>query len=138
MTLADAVRKAKRVYIVGNGGSFANAAHICNDLLSVGVRAFTLDSATLTAWANDYGYEQVFSRWIKTVGEPGDLLVALSGSGQSDNILNACAVAHVVGMDIFRIFGNERGEQMQLAEERQIVLGHNAMVELKEDVCVSC
>lgn len=130
MKLSEAVKAARRVYIVGNGGSYANAAHMCNDLLEAGVKAYTLDAATLTAWANDYGYEQVFSRWIKRVGEPGDLLVALSGSGTSENILNACAAAHVIGMEIHRIFGAERGEGMQEAEEAQIKLGHEARMEL--------
>ena len=81
MKLAEAVRNARRVYLIGNGGSYANAVHVANDLLSVGVRAYTLDPASLTASANDFGYETVFSRWISVVGEKGDLLVALSGSG---------------------------------------------------------
>ena len=81
--LYSAVRRAKRVYLIGNGGSYANAAHIANDLLAAGVRAYTLDPASLTASANDYGYESVFERWIDTVGEAGDLLIGLSGSGKS-------------------------------------------------------
>jgi phosphoheptose isomerase len=131
MTLTEEVRKAKRVYVVGNGGSYANAIHICNDLLSAGVRAYTLDPATLTAFANDFGYETAFSRWLSVVGEPGDLLIALSGSGKSQNILNACSVAHVIGMTIHRIFGAERGEKMQEAEEAQIRLGHEVMLEMR-------
>ena len=87
MSLADRIKRANAVYIIGNGGSYANAVHICNDLISVGIRAFTLDPATLTASANDFGYETVFSRWIAAVGERGDLLIALSGSGNSKNII---------------------------------------------------
>lgn len=132
MKLEDAIRKAKRTYIIGNGGSYSNAAHICNDLLGCGVRAFTLDSATMSAWANDYGYETVFSKWIATVGEAGDLLVALSGSGRSPNIINAIATAKTLGMDVHLIFGSLRGENMQQAEEAQIRLGHEAMLSLRE------
>lgn len=131
MDLVFALRRASRVYIVGNGGSYANAVHICNDLLNCGIKAYTLDPATLTAYANDFGYETVFARWLRVVGEPGDLLVVLSGSGKSPNILKAIEVAEERGMEVFRIFGNERGEGMQKAEESQLVLGHQAMLEIR-------
>ena len=127
MELLDAVRAAKRVYIIGNGGSYANAIHIANDLISVGVRAFTVDPATLTAAANDYGWYQGFVRWIKTVGEPGDLLIALSGSGKSPNILAACELAESMGLAVHREFGAAHGLDMQAAEEAQIHLGHELM-----------
>lgn len=124
--LVEAIRQAKRVYLIGNGGSFANANHICNDLLACGVRAYTLDAACLSAWANDYEWETAFARWLSVVGESGDLLIALSGSGKSKNILNAIEEAERLGMLVYRIFGNERGENMQEAEEMQLVMGHQA------------
>ena len=130
-SLVSAVKAANRVYLIGNGGSYANAVHMANDLLACGVRAFVLDPATLTASANDHGYESVFSRWIGTVGEPGDLLIALSGSGRSPNILAAIRAAEFCGMSVYRIFGNERGEDMQQAEEAQINIGHQLMRGLK-------
>ena len=105
MKLVDAIRKAKRTYIIGNGGSYANAAHLANDLLACGIRAFTLDPATLSASANDFGYETVFARWIRVVGEAGDLLIALSGSGNSPNIIQALIEARLVGMTTFAITG---------------------------------
>ena len=131
MKLADAIRKARRVYLIGNGGSYANAVHICNDLLAAGVKAYTLDPATLTASANDYGYENVFSRWIATVGEPGDLLIALSGSGKSANILNAIATADEIGMAYVLVTDYLRDMDMQRSEEYQLELGHEAMRCLK-------
>ena len=131
-SLVSAVKAANRVYLIGNGGSYANAVHMANDLLACGVRAFVLDPATLTASANDHGYESVFSRWIGTVGEPGDLLIALSGSGRSPNILAAIRAAEFCGMSVYRIFGNERGEDMQQAEEAQIRLGHEIMRSLRK------
>src|SRR3990167_2514210 len=130
-SLISLVKATKRVYLIGNGGSYANAAHIANDLLACGIEAFTLDSATLTAFANDYGYESVFARWLETVGKEGDLLIALSGSGKSPNILNACAAAERIGMKVWREFGAEKGLNMQQAEEAQIVLGHR----LREALC---
>lgn len=113
-----------RVYIIGNGGSFANAQHIANDFLSVGMPAFTIDPATLTAFANDHGYENAFAIWIGIVGQAGDKLIALSGSGKSPNILNAIGRAEAIGMVVEKWFG--RGD-MQVAEEEQIKMGHEIM-----------
>jgi len=59
--LRERIRKAKRVYIIGNGGSYANAQHIANDLIGCGIKAYTLDAASLTASANDFGFENVFA-----------------------------------------------------------------------------
>ena len=131
LELISKIKAASRVYIVGNGGSYANALHMQNDLLSCGVKAFTLDPSTLTAFANDYGYENVFALWIEKVGVVGDLLIAMSGSGKSPNILRALAKAEQMGMTVYRIFGNERGEDMQQAEEAQIKIGHELMKALR-------
>src|SRR5690348_1586495 len=120
MDLHDKIKISRRVYVIGNGGSYANASHIVNDLLSVGVKAYCMDPSTLTAFANDYGYENVFSKWLKVVGQPFDLLIALSGSGKSRNILNAIETAEQLGMNIHREFGAERGLGMQESEESQL------------------
>jgi D-sedoheptulose 7-phosphate isomerase len=122
--LTDAIKIARRTYIIGNGGSYANAMHIANDLLSRGIKAYTLDPATMAAFANDHGWVRVFSRWLDVVGEPGDLLIAMSGSGTSPNILMAIEVAERRGMVVERIFGKERGLSMQHAEEEQLQIGH--------------
>ena len=132
MDLFNLINSANRVYIVGNGGSYANSVHLCNDLLSVGIRAFAPDPATLTAFANDHGYETVFARWLSVVGEKGDLLIALSGSGKSANILKACEEAERIGMKVHREFGVEKGFDMQGAEEYQVFLGHELMRALRD------
>ena len=98
-----------------------------NDLENAGIRAHTLNPATLTATANDRAYEFIFSRWIVLHGEPGDLLIALSGSGTSKNILNAVDAAKLIGMDVHCEFGAEQGFDMQASEERQVWLGHELM-----------
>lgn len=133
-------------YLIGNGGSYANAVHIANDLLSCGIRAHTLDPATLTAIANDFDYKVAFAKWISAVGQPGDLLIALSGSGKSPNILLAIDAARLIGMTTWGVFGGYNGhscstthtdiltlsgENMQEAEERQLVWGHRIMRRLK-------
>lgn len=137
------------VFLIGNGGSAANAIHIANDLTSVGVRAHALlDVATLTMLANDFSYEEVFSRQIAVLGCPGDVLIALSGSGNSPNILCALQQAEDKGMTVVAVTGTfskpnqadamskmciRMGATMQEAEERQIELGHKIMLELKND-----
>ena len=133
MSLIERIRRAKSVFIIGNGGSHANAIHICNDLLSVGIRAFTLDAATLTATANDYSYEDVFSRWLSVVGERGDLLIALSGSGTSPNILKAIKRGRALRMDVYLLtWYLKDGMDMQLSEEAQLTMGHQWMRGLKK------
>lgn len=125
--LIERVKKAKRVYIIGNGGSYANAAHIANDLVSVGIKAFTLDAATLTAFANDYGYERAFAHWLEKVGEEGDLLIALSGSGKSPNLLEAIRSAKQLGIDTHLVTDYLKTMDMQRSEERQVEVGHELM-----------
>ena len=131
-SLLDKIKRASRVYIVGNGGSYANALHIANDLLACGIKAYTHDPATLTASANDYGYEQVFARWVRIVGQPGDLLIALSGSGTSPNIIRALEAATDCGMDTHLVTHYLEGRDMQESEEDQIALGHNIMRALRD------
>ena len=113
MTLLDKVMSAEWVFIIGNGGSFANAQHIANDLLSCGVPAFTLDAATLTATANDFSYEEIFSRWLSVVASRRDLLIALSGSGTSPNIIRALAEAQRIGMQAHLVTHYLNGRNMQ-------------------------
>lgn len=129
--LTDRILKAKKVFLIGNGGSYANAVHIANDLLACGVKAFTIDPATLTAIGNDYGYSHIFSRWLRVVAESGDLLIALSGSGKSPNILAAIVEAEHIGMDIEKVFGAPRYD-MQSAEEEQLWMGHEIMRKIRE------
>lgn len=131
MGLSQRVRAARRVYLIGNGGSYANAVHICNDLVACGIRAHVLDPATLTANANDYGYETIFERWVSVMGEPGDLLIALSGSGRSANILRAVERARSLGMDVHLETNFLRDLDMQASEEAQLVMGHELMRSLR-------
>lgn len=139
------LKESKRVYLCGNGGSAANAIHIANDLISCGVKAHALtgDIATLTAIANDFGYEHIFSRQISVFGEPGDMLIALSGSGNSPNIMNAIKMAKGLGMKVWAIVGGGEAVRlththiltdpnMQHSEEKQLYIGHELMRCLKQ------
>ncbi len=82
---------------------------------------------------NDFGYETIFSLWIKTVGEKGDLLIALSGSGRSKNILLALKTAKKIGMDTELITDYLKTLDMQQSEEAQLTLGHAWMRCLKKN-----
>ena len=132
MDLAERILRAGKVLIIGNGGSFANSQHMANDLLSCGIKAFTMDPATFSAFANDHGYYHAFSKWISIVADSGDLLIALSGSGKSPNILIACEEAERIGMDVYRLFGAELGQDMQTAEQHQLIVGHELMRALRK------
>ena len=140
--------KAKRVFLCGNGGSAANAIHIANDLIACGVKAQALaaDMATVTAIANDFGYQSVFANQVRVFAEPGDLVIVLSGSGNSVNVLGALAAAKDVGAQSWAIVGAYQetqaekmadhtikwGKDMQDAEEKQLYLGHKVMRWLKD------
>lgn len=132
MELAERIRKARRVYICGNGGSFANAMHIQNDLESVGIRAHTLNPASLTRIANDNDYEFIFADWLAVHAEKGDMLIALSGSGTSKNILRALQTADVIGMDKYLFTDNLMHWTMQQSEEEQVKMGHELMKALRD------
>jgi len=128
--LANIIREraelSMHVYIIGNGGSASNANHFASDLVACNVLAHSLTAnvATLTAIANDYGYEYIFSRQLDVYGAVGDLLIALSGSGKSKNILTAIDMAYQHGMIVYTIFGNELDLDMQSAEEYQLTVAH--------------
>lgn len=144
--MATVLMKCDHIYIIGNGGSAANAVHIANDWIACGLRAHALtgDIATLTAIANDYSYDEVFSRQVAVMLTERDILVCLSGSGRSENIWRAIAVAEGRGVGIICLFGGynevrsplnslvlQSGLDMQDAEERQILIGHEIMRRVK-------
>ena len=90
-----ASRNGRKVILVGNGGSAAMASHVAVDLTkNAGIRAINFNEADLiTCFANDYGYEQWMAKAVERYGDAGDVLIAISSSGRSTNVLNACAAA---------------------------------------------
>ncbi len=140
----QAIRKnGKSVFVCGNGGSASNANHIANDFFTVGLKAFSLTSngAILTCQANDHGYECCFSKQIDRLATQGDLLIALSGSGNSANILRAVESSKKIPIKTFGIIGFDGGKlkalvdhpihfacmDMQKSEDFQTILGHILM-----------
>jgi D-sedoheptulose 7-phosphate isomerase len=115
--LARALAGGAKVLCCGNGGSAADAQHFSSELLNHYERerpglpaiALTTDSSTLTSLANDYGYPEVFARQVHALGRPGDVLLAITTSGNSENILRAIAAAHARGMRVIALCGRDGG-----------------------------
>jgi len=140
----------KTIYMCGNGGSAGNAIHLANDFThGAGVRrgtglrieALPANGAVLTCLANDIGYENVFSEQLRVKADPGDVLVAFSGSGNSANIVNALEMGNRLGMQTFAVLGYDGGkckalaqhplhfavDDMQISEDLQLIVGHMVM-----------
>ncbi|MFH1246724.1 MAG: SIS domain-containing protein [Candidatus Liptonbacteria bacterium] len=113
--LLNAVRADKTLFTCGNGGSAADSQHLSGEWLCkykddrkpLRAMALTADTSTLTATANDYGYDEVFARQLKALGEAGDVLVAFTTSGQSKNILRAISQAKQNGMTVVVMTGGK-------------------------------
>ncbi|MGN6108553.1 MAG: SIS domain-containing protein [Kofleriaceae bacterium] len=111
--MRDAVLSGHKVLLCGNGGSAADAQHIAAELVGrfvverrpLAAIALTTDTSALTAIANDYGYEHVFSRQVEALGAPGDVLIAVTTSGTSRNVVAAVEVARRIGMKVIGLTG---------------------------------
>lgn len=107
-----------KVLSCGNGGSAADAQHLSSELLNrfereregLAAVALTTDSSTLTSIANDYDYNRIFSRQIQALGNPGDMLFAITTSGNSANILTAVEAAHEKNMRVIALSGKDGGK----------------------------
>ena len=140
----------RQVFFCGNGGSAGNAIHLANDFLygiakrtgaGLKVQALSANPAVMTCLANDVGYDYIYSEQLAVLAESGDLLVVLSGSGNSPNILRVLEQANAMGVKSFAILGYTGGQcksladfsihfpvdDMQIAEDMQLVVGHMLM-----------
>ncbi len=121
MEIVIAFRAGNRVYFCGNGGSAADAQHLAaefsgrfyKDRLALPAEALHCNTSYLTAVANDYGYEHVYARLIEGIGQPGDVLVGLSTSGNSVNILEALIKAKRKGMTTVGLTGADGGKMRE-------------------------
>jgi D-sedoheptulose 7-phosphate isomerase len=156
--LANELRQAwidgRQVYICGNGGSAANAMHMANDfhygigacgpgpsLPGLRVDALPANAGVITCLANDTGYANIYAHQLQVKGRAGDLLIVLSGSGNSANVVKALEVAADLGIRTFAILAFSGGrclelaevpihfqiDDMQIAEDTQLVVGHLIM-----------
>jgi D-sedoheptulose 7-phosphate isomerase len=116
--LTETREKNKNVFIIGNGGSASTASHMALDLNKVGgLRAISLtDASAITAWSNDDSYEQVFANQLKTLIQEEDVLIAISASGTSPNILSAASYANEKGAYIIGLIGMAGGKLIDLTD----------------------
>jgi D-sedoheptulose 7-phosphate isomerase len=125
--LEDAYHAGRFVFICGNGGSGANSSHLCEDLAKCTLRDFerqkrlkvlslTDNTSAIMAWGNDEGYDRIFVEQLKNLASPGDLLLAISGSGNSPNILKAVEWANREGLITVGITGFGGGKLRSLAQ----------------------
>jgi D-sedoheptulose 7-phosphate isomerase len=155
--LADALEECwhndRQVFLCGNGGSAANAVHLANDFLygvdkpigrGLRVVALPANTAVLTCLANDVAYAEIFSQQLVALARPGDVLIALSGSGNSPNIVRALQKGRELGLNTFAVLGFTGGQclalaehplhfavsDMQIAEDLQMIVGHMVMQRL--------
>ena len=153
-TLAEALKGAwgngNTIYFCGNGGSAGNATHLAYDFLygagvtnGVGLKVESLSAnpSIITCLGNDIGYENIYSEQIRVKGNPNDILIAFSGSGNSPNIVNALEMANSKNMITFAILGFTGGKckelaqyplhfeihDMQVSEDLQTIVGHICM-----------
>ncbi|NWF65657.1 MAG: SIS domain-containing protein [Chloroflexi bacterium] len=140
--IATALEKARaerrQIFIIGNGGSAATASHMMNDLNkgTLGhkgdapwgrfrVLALTDNVSLMTAWANDTDYNHIFSEPLKNLANPGDLLICISASGNSPNILAACDVAKQLGLKIIGLTGFTGGKLAAVSDIALVVPSHD-------------
>ena len=153
--LFDCWRDGRQLFIFGNGGSAGNAVHLANDFLygvsqeaghALRVHALPANTSVVTCLANDQGYENVFASQLDVLSQPGDIALALSGSGNSPNILRALERCRVRGLASFAVLGYSGGkakaladvpihvpiDDMQISEDLQLIIGHMLMQWLYE------
>ena len=147
----NAWQDRQQLFLCGNGGSAANAIHLANDFLygiakdisgpGMRVEALTANSSVLSCLANDVDYSEIFSEQLVAKADENDLLIVLSGSGNSPNVVRALETANKIGMKTFAIVGYTGGKcrelaqvpihfsinDMQISEDIQLIVGHMCM-----------
>ncbi len=117
-----------KILACGNGGSAADAQHFAAELLNrfemerpgLAAVALTTDSSTVTSIANDYAFEQVFSKQVRALGRRGDVLLAISTSGNSPNVMRAIEAAHEHGMSVVALTGRGGGKMAATLREGDV------------------
>lgn len=131
--LADTFRSGHKVLICGNGGSACDAAHFAEELTGrfkadrppLPALACT-DAGHITCTANDYGFEHIFSRWVQALGRPGDVLILLSTSGNSPNVIRAAIAAKDSGLKTVALLGKGGGSLRGTCSHELIVPGDSS------------
>jgi DnaA initiator-associating protein len=126
--MVQALIRGNKILSCGNGGSAGDAQHFSSELLnryerdrpSLPAIALTTDSSTITSIANDYSYDEIFSKQIRALGQSGDILLAISTSGNSRNVINAMEAALARDMTIVALTGKDGGEMAGFLSENDV------------------
>jgi len=137
--LVDALSTGGKVISCGNGGSMCDAMHFAEELSGrfrddrKSMAAISIsDPSHITCTANDYGFDQVFSRFVEGVGQEGDVLLAISTSGNSQNVLNAANAAKAKGMKVIGLTGKDGGKMADLCDVEVRVNHHGYADRIQE------
>ncbi len=133
--IRESVKSGGKIMFCGNGGSAADSQHLATEFIirlshdinrpAIGAIALTTDSSNLTAGANDIGYENVFARNVEGLGKPGDVLVGISTSGNSKNIIKAFEKAKEIGVKTLAFLGGTGGNMKGMADVEVIIPSAN-------------
>ena len=132
-TILNAFKSDNKLLLCGNGGSAADAQHIAAELSGrfeidrkpLHAEALHVNSSFVTAVANDYGYEEIYSRMVEAIGKNGDILLALSTSGNSKNIIRAIEKANSLGLITIGFSGNDGGAMQNICKYNLIIPSDN-------------
>ena len=137
--IVQSLAKGGTLFWCGNGGSAADSQHLAAELVgrykkdrkALRSIALTTDTSVLTCVANDYSYEDIFSRQLEALTRPGDVLVAISTSGNSDNVLRALRTAKELGVKTIALLGKDGGQAKALVDVA-IVISSNSTARIQE------
>lgn len=126
--MTDCLLNNGKILSCGNGGSAGDAQHFSAEMLNrfemerpgLPAMALTTDSSTLTSIANDYCYDDIFSKQVRALGQPGDCLLAISTSGNSENVLRAVQAAHERGVQVVALTGRDGGKMAGIYHEGDV------------------
>ncbi|MBW2984845.1 D-sedoheptulose 7-phosphate isomerase [Candidatus Woesearchaeota archaeon] len=131
--IADSLKSNKKVLVCGNGGSAADAQHLAGELVgrfklerkALPCIALTTDTSILTAWSNDYSFETIFERQVEALGQKGDVLIGISTSGNSANVIKALEKAKGLGIKTVTLLGKDGGKLKGMADVELVVPCNN-------------
>ncbi len=142
--MVDAVNNNGKIISCGNGGSMCDAMHFAEELTGryrndrPAIPAISIsDPSHISCVGNDYGYEFVFSRYVEAVGQKGDVLLAISTSGNSKNVLRAIEVAKEKGMKIVGLTGKDGGKMAELCDV-EIRAPHSEYADRAQEIHIKC
>lgn len=133
--LANQIQKGNKILFCGNGGSAADSQHLAAELVvrlrshynrpAIAALALTVDTSILTAGGNDIGFENIFARGVEAYGKSGDVLVGISTSGKSENVIRAINLANTNGLITIGMLGGDGGKLKELCNNSIIVPSNN-------------